>query len=135
MVRGQGEGEVANAGVVGGAGGGGEAEPGAGVDDQAGGGGGLAAGAFADAGLPRSAHRGLQAPGEVGTWPADLVFDVSLDGALGDTEGVGDRAGALELHDQVTHLRTGRLGDGRVNACWAARFRPPPTVPMWALRS
>jgi hypothetical protein len=65
VLRGQGEGEMADAGVVGGAGRGGESEPGAGVDDQAGAGGGLAAGAFADAGLLALAHRGLQSLGEV----------------------------------------------------------------------
>jgi hypothetical protein len=56
VVWGQGEGEVADAGIVGGAGGGGEAEAGAGVEDQAGAGGGLSAGLSTDAGLPALAY-------------------------------------------------------------------------------
>lgn len=72
VLRGQGEGEVADAGVVGGAGRGGEAEPGPGVDDQAGGS--LAPGALADAGLPAGTDRVLKTLGEVGAGPADLSF-------------------------------------------------------------
>jgi hypothetical protein len=56
VLRGQCQGEVADAGVVGGAGGGGEAEAGAGVEDQAGAGGGLSAGLSTDAGLPALAY-------------------------------------------------------------------------------
>src|SRR6185312_15971473 len=88
-LRGQGQGEVTDAGVVGGAGRGGEAEPGPGIDDQTRTGGGLAAGALADAGLPPGPYRVLQASGEVGAGPADLVLDVALHGALGDAEQVG----------------------------------------------
>src|SRR5690606_42007517 len=53
-----------------------------------------------------------QALGEVRAGLADLVFDVPLDRALRDTELLGHGAGALELLDQVTHLRPGALGDG-----------------------
>ncbi|PWI04778.1 hypothetical protein DIZ27_43275 [Streptomyces sp. NWU339] len=70
MLWGQGEGEVTGAGVVGGAGRGGEAEPGAAVDDRAGGS--LAPGALADAGLPAGADRVLKALCEVGAGPTDL---------------------------------------------------------------
>ncbi|CAM5266597.1 hypothetical protein SHIRM173S_06312 [Streptomyces hirsutus] len=126
----QGEGEVAEAGVVGGAGGGGEAEPGAGFDDQAGTGGRLLPGLGADTGLPSGAHRILQASGEVGAGPADLVFHVPLHGALGDAERVGHRAGALELPDQVAPLRPADLGMGRVNASCAAASMPSLAMAM-----
>lgn len=89
-----------------------EPEPGAGVDDETGGGGGLAAGLFANAGLPAGAHGVGQALGEVGAGPADLVLDVALHGALGDTDRVGDHAGALELTDEVAHLRARGFRDG-----------------------
>ncbi len=84
MLWGQGDGEVADAGVVGGAGRRGEAEPDAGVDDQAGAGRRLLPGLSPDTGLPPLAHRGLDALGEVGAGPADLVLHVPLHGALQD---------------------------------------------------
>ncbi|MBL3670503.1 hypothetical protein JL475_31920 [Streptomyces sp. M2CJ-2] len=75
VLRGQGEGEAADAGVVGGAGRGGEPEPGPGVDDDAASGGCLLAGLGADAGLPAGADRVLKASAKVRAGPAELVLD------------------------------------------------------------
>lgn len=115
-LRGQGDGQVPDAGVIGGAGGRGEAEAGASVDDQAGAGG---AACFLTSALMRSCQRAdsaLQALREVGAGPADLVLHVPLHGGLRDAEGVGDGARAFELLDRVRICAPADLGMGRVNA-------------------
>jgi hypothetical protein len=66
VLRGQGDGQVTDAGVIGGTGRGDETETGAGVDDQAGAGGGLLPGLGPDAGLPALAYRFFKALREVG---------------------------------------------------------------------
>jgi hypothetical protein len=93
LLRGQGEGEVPDACVVGGAGSCGEAEAGAGVDDQPV----VVAACFLASARMRGCQRWRTALCEVGAGPADLVLHVPLYGALRDAEGVGHGAGACDV--------------------------------------
>src|SRR4051812_19337891 len=86
------------------------AEPGPGVDDDAACRRCLLPGLGPDLRLPALLHLALQARGEVRSGLLDLVLHVPFDGALGDPQHLGDRFGALELLDQVPHLRARALG-------------------------
>ncbi|KQZ16515.1 hypothetical protein ASD51_31775 [Streptomyces sp. Root55] len=81
-------------------------------DDEAGAGGRCLFGFGADLGLPPFLDFALQARGEVFAGLLDLVFHVAFDGALGDSQHLGDGPGAFVLLDEVAHLGAGRLGDG-----------------------
>jgi hypothetical protein len=80
------DGQVPEAGVVGGPDRRGVADPGAGVDDDAAGRRRLVPGPGADLGLPPLLHLTLQTRGEVRAGLFDLVLHVPFDGALGDPQ-------------------------------------------------
>lgn len=100
-------GDVAHPGVVGGTRRRGEPEPRAGGDDQSAGGGDLRA----HLRLPPLLDLALQATPEVPSEPPELARHVPFHGALGDPERLDCGLGALELLDQVLHLRLCALRD------------------------
>lgn len=113
---------MADAGLVGGSGGGGVAEPGLHVDHDAVGRGRLSPGPGPDLRLPPAADLSLQPGGQLRSGMLDLALHIPLHDALADAEQTGYLVGAaLVLAHQVTHLRPGGLGH---RACERPLDRP-----------
>src|SRR4051812_45477115 len=100
VLRGEVDGEAAEASVVGGADGCGVSEPGPGLHRDPGCGGGLFLAAFAYLWLPAGAYGVVDFRGDVGAGVFAGAAAVAVDGVGGDPDLLRDRAGAAQLPDQ-----------------------------------